>query len=66
MLGVPGADESWRQPLPPINRTCAAAVADEVRWATDHLLPWLARRIHGRSSRANIEAKRPELLPVLA
>ncbi|WP_406229977.1 hypothetical protein [Nocardia sp. NBC_01009] len=63
-LGVPGADETWRRPLPPNRRTVAGAVAGEVRWAADHLLPWMLRRLHGRSSGTDIEPKRPTLLPV--
>ncbi|MFQ6330082.1 SGNH/GDSL hydrolase family protein [Nocardia sp. CWNU-33] len=63
-LGVPGADETWRQPLPPNRRTVAGAVAGEVRWVADHLLPWIVRRLRGRSSGTDIEPKRPTLLPV--
>ncbi|MEV6430461.1 hypothetical protein [Nocardia sp. NPDC051463] len=63
-LGVSGADETWRQPLPPIHRTATGMVAGEARWAADHLLPWMVRRLRGRSSGTDIQPKRPTLLPV--
>ncbi|WP_017591015.1 SGNH/GDSL hydrolase family protein [Nocardiopsis potens] len=64
-LGLPGADGSWAEPLPPlapagpVRRTAA-----ELRWAALFLGPWIARRIRGRSSGDGRTAKRPELLPV--
>ncbi|BAD57854.1 SGNH/GDSL hydrolase family protein [Nocardia farcinica] len=64
VLGVPGADARWREPLPPLRRDLAAALTAELRWTTQHMLPWVARRVRGVSSGAGIEAKRPELLPL--
>jgi hypothetical protein len=37
-------------------------VAD-VRFARQHLLPWIVRRLTGRSSGDGLPPKRPELLP---
>jgi hypothetical protein len=64
-LGLPGADASWREPLPPApapRRRVAAA--QELRWARLHLAPWVVRRVRGRSSGDGITAKRPEPAPM--
>ncbi|WP_225728012.1 MULTISPECIES: SGNH/GDSL hydrolase family protein [unclassified Nocardia] len=63
-LGIPGADTTWRDPLPPVQRTFAAATAAEWRWTTRHMLPWLGRRARGISTGAGLPPKRPELQPV--
>ncbi|EFL13856.1 SGNH/GDSL hydrolase family protein [Streptomyces sp. C] len=62
-LGLP-AEEDWRAPLPaatapgwPVRR------AEDLRFARQHLLPWIGRRLTGRSSGDGRPAKRPELLP---
>ncbi|MEV0296324.1 SGNH/GDSL hydrolase family protein [Nocardia sp. NPDC050710] len=65
-LALPGADDSWRDTLPPVRRGTAEALAVELRWAVRHLLPWIGRRLRGRSSGTGIEPKRPDLLPILA
>jgi lysophospholipase L1-like esterase len=38
----------------------------DASWTARHLLPWVGRRIRGRSSGDGISAKRPELAPVAA
>lgn len=38
--------------------------AEDLRWARDHALPWLGRRLRGESSGDAITAKRPALAPV--
>ena len=56
----------WREPLPaavPVPRRVSAA-ADLV-WARTHLLPWLGRRLTGRSSGDRRSAKDPVLRVVL-
>lgn len=63
-LALPGSDTSWRQPLPPENRSIDAILSAELSWAANHFAPWIARRLRGRSSGAEITAKRPTLLPV--
>ncbi|WP_433192063.1 SGNH/GDSL hydrolase family protein [Nocardia sp. CA-107356] len=65
-LAVPGADDSWREPLPPLERTFPEALTAELHWMTNHLLPWGGRRLRGRSSVTDTEPKRPQLLPVFA
>ncbi|MGV9818723.1 SGNH/GDSL hydrolase family protein [Nocardia xishanensis] len=65
ILALPGADGTWRDPLPPVRRTVAESVATELTWTTQHMLPWIARRVRGRSSGTGIQPKRPDLQPVL-
>jgi lysophospholipase L1-like esterase len=61
-IGVPGFDESWAAPLPPLApRSSAARAAAEVQWTAKYLLPWLMRRALGRSSGDGITPKRPTL-----
>ncbi|MGW0283138.1 SGNH/GDSL hydrolase family protein [Streptomyces sp. NPDC003236] len=63
-LGHEPEDTEWRVPvpatLPPgwMHRRIADA-----RFAQQHLLPWIGRRLTGRSSGDGRPAKRPELLP---
>ncbi|RDI50990.1 SGNH/GDSL hydrolase family protein [Nocardia mexicana] len=63
-LGLPGADDSWRQPLPPHRRGVAELVTAELRWAALHMAPWIGRRLRGVSTGTHITAKRPQLLPI--
>lgn len=62
-LGV-DADGDWSEawpparPLPWWNRRY-----DDARWARNHLAPWVARRLRGRSSGDGVVAKRPRLNP---
>ncbi|MGW0390053.1 SGNH/GDSL hydrolase family protein [Streptomyces sp. NPDC003042] len=65
-LGLP-AEDDWRAELPP-----AAAPGwpvrrvEDLRFARGHLLPWIGRRLTGRSSGDGRPAKRPELLPYVS
>lgn len=64
-LGLPGFDDSWGAPLPPRARaSIGERVATEVRWTKRFLVPWVMRRLTGRSSGDGISAKRPTLTPV--
>ncbi|MFI6644112.1 SGNH/GDSL hydrolase family protein [Streptomyces sp. NPDC050504] len=62
-LGLP-PEEDWRAPLPPavppgwLTRRTADA-----RFARQHLVPWIGRRLTGRSSGDGRPAKRPDLAP---
>ena len=61
-LGLPGADRTWAQPLPPPEVTTARKKwAAELAWSRRHLLPWMWRHLRGRSRRDDHRAKRPEL-----
>lgn len=64
-LGLGGFDDSWGAPLPPRPRqSIGDRVATEVRWTKRFLVPWVMRRLTGRSSGDGISAKRPTLTPV--
>ncbi len=64
-LGLPGADDGWTRPLPPREPLALPErIAFELRWCRTYLLPWVMRRLRGRSSGDGRRAKRPELLPV--
>jgi lysophospholipase L1-like esterase len=70
VLGVTGKDEQgpgedWRSPLPAASRqSWLATHRQDVRWAREHALPWLNRRLRNASSGDGVGPKRPELLPV--
>ncbi|MFI2435229.1 SGNH/GDSL hydrolase family protein [Streptomyces sp. NPDC018693] len=63
-LGYPAEDPEWHAPmaatLPP---GWLARRAADARFTRQHLLPWIARRLTGRSSGDGRPAKRPDLLP---
>lgn len=63
-LGYTPGDTEWRTPMaatvPP---GWAARRAADARFAKQYLLPWIGRRLTGRSSGDGRPAKRPELLP---
>jgi lysophospholipase L1-like esterase len=70
-LRIPGVPHNWDAPLPSSARVpsdAAATVSDrvkaEARWARDYLLPWMGRRLSGRSSGDGLTPKRPWLAPV--
>lgn len=63
-LGV-GCDEEWLMVPPhPAPTPWLAARAADLRWAGQHLAPWIKRRLTGRSSGDSITAKRPALGPI--
>src|SRR5262245_51242158 len=61
-LRLPGADDSWTHPLPPLPRPARLTVIrTELAWLSGFLGPWLGRRVRGISSGTGRTAKRPEL-----
>ena len=63
-LGVE-ADPTWLDPPGPVQRrSWVAARAYDVRWARQHLAPWVRRRLRGTSSGDSIAPKRPDLVPL--
>lgn len=64
-LRLPGSDASWTEPLPAAGiRRRGDVLGAELAWSRRHLLPWVARRLRGRSSGDGREPKRPELRPI--
>ncbi|MFF4308526.1 SGNH/GDSL hydrolase family protein [Streptomyces sp. NPDC001507] len=63
-LGYEPEDTGWRTPVPATLPPgwVARRVAD-ARFTRQHLLPWIGRRLTGRSSGDGRAPKRPELLP---
>lgn len=62
-LGLP-ARADWTLPLPPAVRPgWAARRGADLDFTRRHLLPWIGRRLTGRSSGDGRPAKRPQLLP---
>ncbi|MCD9874695.1 SGNH/GDSL hydrolase family protein [Streptomyces guryensis] len=63
-FGLPGHDD-WAEPLPPLSPVpVLRAVGADVRWAVDHVGPWLWRRLRGHVPGDGFTAKRPEPSPV--
>lgn len=65
-LRLPGSDDSWTRPLPPLpyEPNVLSEIAAEFRWAGTALSPWVMNRIRGRSSGDYRKPKRPLPLPV--
>ncbi|MET7393100.1 SGNH/GDSL hydrolase family protein [Dactylosporangium sp. NPDC005572] len=63
-LGVT-CDPDWlAAPAPPEELSWVSRKAADAKWATQHLAPWVKRRLTGRSSGDMVTAKRPELAPL--
>ncbi len=59
----PGFD--WDQPLPlTAPGSWAVRRGADLRFAREHLLPWIGRRLSGRSSGDGLAPKRPDLAPL--
>jgi lysophospholipase L1-like esterase len=65
-LGYAPQWDEWDVPLPPAGRGpgWGARRAADVRFAREHLLPWVGRRLTGRSSGDGRLPKRPDLAPL--
>ena len=58
------ADPTWEEPLPPpVAESSGSRAMDEAEWVVRYLLPWVGRRLTGRSSGDGRSAKRPEYGP---
>jgi hypothetical protein len=63
-LGV-GVDEQWMLvPPTPEPTPWRLARGADLRWARQHLVPWVGRHLRGQSSGASVSAKRPTLTPI--
>ncbi|GAB3205011.1 SGNH/GDSL hydrolase family protein [Marinactinospora thermotolerans] len=59
VLGVPVAGR-WDDPWPPVPAVpWFTARGEDLRWARSFLVPWVGRRLTGRSSGDSVTAKRP-------
>ena len=57
-LQQPVSDPHWRAPLDPADPTPRLAqMAETARWARAHAVPWVHRRLTGRSSGDSVSAK---------
>lgn len=64
-LGLPGTDERWATPLPPLPPpTVSQRLSAELRWGRHYFLPWVWRHMRGRSSGDGRSAKQPTLVKV--
>jgi lysophospholipase L1-like esterase len=64
-LGVP-AEGDWREELPPLPELSPGARRlANLRWAGGFLVPWVGRRLRGRSSGDGVVAKRADLAPLI-
>lgn len=65
-LGLPGSGPEWAEPVgdPDDAPALPLRVVGEALWTGKHLVPWVGRRLTGRSSGDGRSAKRPELAPV--
>lgn len=67
VLGLSGFAGVIDEPLPPRAAPSALSrVADDLSWSLRYLVPWLWRRLRGKSSGDEILPKRPMLAPVQA
>jgi lysophospholipase L1-like esterase len=58
-------DSDWMRATPPPEPLpWLAARGADLRWAGQHLVPWVRRRLTGRSSGDFVTAKRPTLSPI--
>jgi lysophospholipase L1-like esterase len=64
-LDLPGTDDSWLAPLPdPPPASWRARLAEDLAWSRDYLVPWLWKRMRGRTAGDDHTAKRPALEPM--
>lgn len=61
-----GGEAGWAVPLEPMPpRARQDAWRDDAQWVREHLIPWVGRRLRGRSSGDGLPAKRPVLAPLV-
>ncbi len=67
-IGLPGADDSWRRPLPPLApKSRWEWLADEMNWTRRYLLPWIGRglRLHPTVLRRADGESNPQLVKLV-
>lgn len=63
-LGVGIEDEWMLVPPTPEPTPWLMARGADLRWAREHLMPWMGRHLRGQSSGDLVKAKRPALAPI--
>lgn len=64
-LNVAPPSDDWNEPLPPEpRRSIVRRLVGEFLWGGKYLVPWVGRRLRGRSSGDDVKPKRPELRAV--
>jgi hypothetical protein len=63
-LGVGGDDEWMLIPPVPAPTPWLLARGADLRWAREHLAPWIGRHLAGHSSGDLVAPKRPALGPI--
>ncbi|WP_312865903.1 SGNH/GDSL hydrolase family protein [Saccharothrix violaceirubra] len=57
--------EPWDTPWPPAGvEDWISQRRQDLKWAREHVMPWIARRLRGESMGDGVAPKRPELLPL--
>jgi lysophospholipase L1-like esterase len=65
VLGLPAVGPRWAEPLEPAPpRSRQDAWRQDAVWVREHVVPWVGRRLRGRSSGDGLPAKRPVPEPV--
>jgi lysophospholipase L1-like esterase len=60
-------EEEWNKPWPPlVDEDWMTQRRQDLKWAREHVVPWIARQLRGESMGDGLVPKRPELLPVCA
>ncbi len=66
-VGLPGADDAWLASLPdPAPVGWRAQLAEHAAWGRSYLLPWMWRRLRGRTTGDDRGPKLPSLIAVNA
>jgi lysophospholipase L1-like esterase len=64
VLGLPTEDD-WSRPWPPpTENPWMTQRKQDLKWAREHVVPWIGRHLRGESSGDGLRPKRPDLLPV--
>jgi lysophospholipase L1-like esterase len=65
VLGVSTSNADWATPLePPPPRSRQQAWREDAAWVREHVVPWVGRRLRGRSSGDGLPPKRPTPTPI--
>ena len=64
-LELPGSNHDWaKADGDPIRLSFPASAVEQLRWAQDSFIPWMWRRLRGKSSADGRAPKRPRLEPL--